>query len=342
MLEYFPYVVVPDDLKLQELKTLAKKWNKIAQNAPAYKKRSSDSLITHNSEESSGTLDLTPPNTNLVQPASKRQKPAPQPRRTKTKSVRPQKVAQLSKGGPSALPRRSRKSRTTQSNTTKLIDNESDENHQTSDLQAESFPKPYNRPRRKSSQKLESLSSSLDKTPHQPVNLIDSTRSHKKTFKYSSSLTALSDDEHCLSPLVETSSPEPPPSHHKYLSESTLVDLGELEGIVFEAQQKPSLTPSRSTPHESSWANSTTLPPVTDEEINLIYLGGENFFQPLDKEEEANLPAPHFSSEKGPCKCGCHEEMVLLKEQIQKLEDLVFPEFRAIPPCCAAVIAELP
>ncbi|KAH9817497.1 hypothetical protein DFH28DRAFT_925220 [Melampsora americana] len=289
-------------------------------------------------------MDPITSNTNSDQPASKRQKATPF-RRTKTKSVRLQDVAGVSKDKRSALHRRSKRSRTTQSNTVELIDTEMDETPQTSNFQAETLQKPYSRTRKKLNQKLESEehSSSINVTPRQLV--VDPTQSPEQNAMYSSSLTALSDDEHHFSPLLELSSPESPPSKHRYISESTLVDLGELEGIVFEPQAKPSITPSKSTQStqdESFSTNSTDAPQeVTDEEINLIYFGGDDLFQAQDQ-EEANLPAPHLSNEKSPCKCGCHEEMLVLKERIQKLEDLVFPEFRAIPPCCAAIISELP
>ncbi|EGG00098.1 uncharacterized protein MELLADRAFT_68085 [Melampsora larici-populina 98AG31] len=229
--------------------------------------------------------------------------------------------------------------RTAQSNTTKLIDTEINEVQPTSTFPAETSQKPYNRTRGKLNQKTKPPSSSTNVTPHQLV--VNPTTSHKQTIMYSSSLTALSNNEDCLRSLFKTSSPESPPFRHKYLSESTLADLGELEGIVFEPQPEPSFI-NKSTPYASFPSNSTNAHrEVTDDKINLIYLGGDDLVQAQDI-EEANFPVPQLSNKKGSCKCGCHEEMLVLKERIQKSEDLVFPEFCAIPPCCAAIISELP
>lgn len=296
MAKHFPYVGLPENLKLKELQTLAKKWHNIAQESPMYKKRSFDSTI-HDANESSGNSGATSSHTNPAQPASKKQKQTSEshmsPRPTKKKSVRFQNVAQVSKKASSAR------------QTSKV------------NLKARICQKSQDRPRRNLARK-------------QPV-------------EYSSSLTALSDDEDRLSSLNNTRSPELPSPKSQYLSNSPLVDLGELEGLVFEPQQKPSITASNSansTPHESSPANSNNPPELMNDEINLISLTDDDFFDYLYK-DEVKLPVPPSSSEKRPCKCECQEEIALLKERIQKLEDLVFPPYRAVPPCCEAVLAEL-
>ncbi|KAH9806797.1 hypothetical protein DFH28DRAFT_1160525 [Melampsora americana] len=332
MLEHFPYVVLQDDMKLRELKTLAKRWNQIAQDCPKYKKRPSDSQSTSSADRS-----LVVTSANVIQTASKKQKSTPQHTTRLTKrnnTTRLRNVSRASKAGLSATQRRTKSSKLNQPNNNQLIDFGIEEIKQKRNLQGESSRKPQGLPHKKSTPAFDSRdhsASSVGPSGQRVVNQKTtksktSSRFFKQPVEYSSSLTGLSDDEDHLDTHERISPPEAPASTFDYLSdEAFLMEVGELEGLVFEPPEIPSITSTQCTPCGSS---STTLKdspdPHVDAQVNLMDFDDEEHLQSLDK-NEVNCPAPQLPSKLGACKCECQEQLLLLKARIQKLEDLVLP-----------------
>ncbi|EGF98208.1 uncharacterized protein MELLADRAFT_113740 [Melampsora larici-populina 98AG31] len=320
MLEHFPCVVVRDGMKLQELKRLAKKWDKLAQDSPAFRKRPSDSTITSNPGTSDCKSAGTSVNADTTQPTLKKQKltaPRKTPRRSEKTPARPQTSPRVAKPVSLAPRRRSQTS-----------------------SRAILFPynlyiffqptNPVEIAQPTVSQPVDIVIEEIRERSQMDRNSKPRKKS-KKMVTYSSSLTSLSDDEDRLESRVANSQPKQPIIKPD-TSNTTLVDIDELEDLLFNpAYNLPTVACNQSSPCKGFPEKLIDAPDFVPEEINLMHFDEDHL---QDQDEKGVNHQVHLSSSQAySCKNDCHEEIRLLKARIQKLEDIAFPKSQLVASC---------